>query len=92
MYQIRREEPNLARRTLPLGRLLTLQEPEDAYELSRLADDVLEASSSSQGQGQGVGKRPEGWLLAGMYALCKDDGESALTLIDKVRVRACCAC
>lgn len=74
VVQIRREEPCLVHRTAAFGRLLALKE--DAVELARLTDDVLEAQN----------RRPEGWLLAATYAQLKGELDSALALLDKVNV------
>lgn len=54
------------------GRLLYLRE--DAAELSKLTDDVLDACPHV----------PAGWLLAAMFSAVKGESESALAFIDKV--------
>jgi len=55
-----------------LGRILLQRE--DMAELSKLANDSLEACDS----------RPEGWLAAAMFSALKGEVEKATTFIEKV--------
>ena len=70
--QVRREDPLIVRRMETFGKLLFMRE--DANELSKLTDDVLEAQA----------RLPVGWVLAAMYSATKGDAETAVSFLDKV--------
>jgi tetratricopeptide (TPR) repeat protein len=69
--QVRRLDSAVVRGTDALGRIL--HKAEDAPELSKLANDVLDCSPH----------RPEGWLVAALFCDLKGDPEKSFTLIDK---------
>lgn len=70
--QVRKQDTHLVQNVEVFGRLLLLRE--DAAELSKLTDDVLDACPSA----------PAGWLLAATFSAVKGEAESALAFIDKV--------
>jgi len=77
--QVRQHDPHLVKGMESYGRLL--YDAEDAYELSRLVDSVLESNKNMAPVA--ASSASVGWLLAGMYAALKGESESALQLIDK---------
>mmetsp|Transcript_15880 Transcript_15880/g.23218 ORF Transcript_15880/g.23218 Transcript_15880/m.23218 type:complete len:637 (+) Transcript_15880:2-1912(+) len=71
LKQVRRDDPLDVEDMDVLGRILFQRE--DTAELSKLANDALEASDS----------RPEGWLAAAMFSALKGEPEKAATFIEK---------
>lgn len=70
---MRRQDAHLVRGTEVFGRLLFLRE--ETAELSKLTDEVLDASPQA----------PVGWLLAAMFSAVKGEPDSALAFLDKVQ-------
>lgn len=72
--QVRKQDVYLGQRMEIFGQMLFYAE--NARELSRLADEVLDACPHL----------PTGWLLASMFSAVKGDCEAALAFADKVHM------
>lgn len=71
--QVRKLDNRLVQRMEVFGNMLYYLQ--DTAELSRLADEVLDACP----------QHPTGWLLAAMFSAAKGEADAALVFIDKVR-------